>query len=90
MSQDTGHETPISMVDGIAGSEVTGITMHVADLTVQATVENGRYAAWFPAEIFPPAQEWGRSGGPGPEPFITYDITLADGTVITDAQPARP
>ena len=89
MSQSGEGEGLISMVDGVAGSDVVALTLHTGDLSVQATVENGRYAAWFPGRIFPD-EELPPSGQGGPEPMITYDLTLADGTVIRDAQPSRP
>ena len=58
-------------------------------LTAKASVQNGRYAAWWPGPAFesgPPMP----SGKGGPEPILTYDLTLTDGTVIQDAQPALP
>lgn len=88
MFQDGGAD-PISMVDGAVGANVAAITMHAGDITVEATIEEGRYAAWFPGRVFPD-RDWGPSGEGGPVPMITYDITLTDGTVITDAEPSRP
>lgn len=78
-----------SITDGAAGETVTGVTIHAGALTVQATVENGRYAAWWPGPAFqsgPPE----RSGKGGPRLNLTYDLTLTDGTVIHNAQPTRP
>ena len=52
-------------------------------------MQNGRYAAWWPG----PALEGGPrkpSGEGGPELILTYDLTLADGTVIHNAQPSCP
>ena len=71
------------------GGEVTGVTIHAGALTVKASVQNGRYAAWWPGPAFeggPPEP----SGKGGPEPILTYDLTLTDGTVIRDTQPALP
>lgn len=82
-------EDPISMIDGAVGPDVTTLTIHAGELSVQATIEDGRYAAWIPGRIFPD-QEPGPSGQGGPEPILTYDLTLTDGTTITNAQPARP
>lgn len=45
--------------------------------------------AWFPGPIFPD-EPLPPSGEGGPVPVITYDITLTDGTVITDAEPSDP
>ncbi len=78
-----------SITDGAVGEEVTGVTIHAGALTVKASVQNGRYAAWWPGPAFesgplPP------SGEGGPEPILTYDLTLADGAVIHDAQPTLP
>jgi hypothetical protein len=78
-----------SITDGAVGDEVKGVTIHAGAFTVEATVQNGRYAAWWPGPAFesgPPEP----SGYGGPEPIITYDLTLEDGTVIRDAQPALP
>jgi hypothetical protein len=78
-----------SITDGAVGEAVTGVTIHAGALTVQATVENGRYAAWWPGSAF--ESEALESGGRGtPRLKLTYDLTLSDGTVIHDAQPTRP
>ncbi|MEV0568331.1 hypothetical protein [Dactylosporangium sp. NPDC050588] len=61
-----------SITDGAAG---TGVTVHAGDHTVQASVRDGRYVAWWP----------GPSTG-----VLTFDLTLADGTVIRDATPHPP
>ena len=84
-----GGKPGFSLTDGAVGSEVTGVTIHAGDLKVKASVQNGRYAAWWPGPAFeggpvPP------SGKGGPEPILTYDLTLTDGTVIRDAQPFMP
>ncbi|WP_163513083.1 hypothetical protein [Fodinicola acaciae] len=81
---------PVSSVtDGVVGSEVVGVTIHAGKLTVQASVENGRYAAWWPGRAFPegPNQPSGRGG---PQEILTYDLTLADGTVVHNAKASRP
>jgi len=79
----------VSITDGAVGEEVTGVTIHAGAFTVEASVQNGRYAAWWPGPAFeggPPEP----SGRGGPEPILTYDLTLADDTVIHDAQPTLP
>jgi hypothetical protein len=78
-----------SITDGAVGDEVKGVTIHAGALTVEASVHNGRYAAWWPGPAFesgPPPP----SGKGGPEPILTYDLTLNDGTVIHNAQPTLP
>jgi hypothetical protein len=78
-----------SITDGAAGADVAGVTIHAGDLTVQASVSNGRYVAWWPGSAF----EWDRdqpSGEDGARLIITYDLTLTDGTVVHDAQPTLP
>jgi hypothetical protein len=78
-----------SITDGAVGDAVTGVTIHAGDLTVNASVRNGRYVAWWPGAAFESgARE--PSGEGGPEPILTYDLTLADGTGIRDAQPTLP
>ncbi|GIF75891.1 hypothetical protein [Asanoa siamensis] len=78
-----------SITDGAVGADVTGVTVHARNLSVQASVANGRYVAWWPGPAFD--HDAPRpSGEAGPTLFITYDLTLRDGTVIPDAQPDRP
>jgi hypothetical protein len=82
-------DSPASFTDGAVGRGVTGVTIHAGTQTITATVKNGRYAAWWPGSAFPegPTQP---SGKGGPEPLLTYDVHLADGTVKKDVPPARP
>lgn len=85
-----GGDAAAAFVDGVAGSEVAKVTIHAPGGTqIEATVENGRYAAWWPGRILldeplPP------SGEGGPEPALTYDLTLSDGTIVKDARSWRP
>ena len=78
-----------SITDGAAGADVVGLTIHAGDLTVQASVSNGRYVAWWPGPAFESDRDQA-SGKGGPRLIVTYDLTLTDGTVIHDAQPTRP
>lgn len=78
-----------SITDGAVGEAVVGVTIHAGAFTVEATVENGRYAAWWPGPAFA-SGPIAPSGRGGPEPDLTYDLTLDDGTVIRNAQPTRP
>lgn len=89
MHEDGSRDQTISMVIGPVGENVAAMTLHAGDLTVQATIEDGRYAAWFPGRIFPD-EPLPPSGLGGPEPILTYDLTLTDGTVIIDAEPSEP
>lgn len=65
-----------SSVEGYVGSDVTGVTVHTPVGTdVEASVANGRFAAWWPSEQ--PSSEnldvmeaW------------TYTLTLADGSTV--------
>lgn len=86
---EVGGKPGFSITDGAVGDEVTGVTIHAGTFTVEATVQNGRYAAWWPGPAFeggPPEP----SGQGGPGSILTYDLTLTDGTVIRDAQPTFP
>lgn len=77
-----------SVTDGAVGTDVTGVTIHARELSVQASVANGRFVAWWPGRAFHDTDQ--PSGEGGPELFITYDLTLRDGTVLRDAQPTLP
>ena len=84
-----GGNQILSITDGAVGDKVMGVTIHAGAFTVEATVKNGRYAAWWPGPAFkggPPEP----SGQGGPGSILTYDLTLSDGTVIRDAEPALP
>lgn len=78
-----------SITDGAVGDAVTGVTILAGTFTVNASVQNGRYVAWWPGPAFQsgPLEP---SGEGGPEPILTYDLTLRDGTVLRNAQPTRP
>jgi hypothetical protein len=61
-------------VEGYAGNDVTGITVHTPIGTdVEASVANGRFAAWWPSAK--PSSE-----NPEAMEAWTYTVTLADGT----------
>ncbi len=82
------HQTQdVTITDGGVGSEVRGVTLHALGLTVEASVRNGRYVAWWPGKAFRDVRV-----GSGVEPRldVTYDLTLVDGTVIRNAAPQRP
>ncbi|WP_328468085.1 hypothetical protein OHA21_50810 [Actinoplanes sp. NBC_00393] len=73
-----------SITDGAVGPDVSAVTIRTGDLTVQATVRNGRYVVWWPG----PAFEW--ASKTELREIFTVDLTLRDGTVITAAEPWRP
>jgi hypothetical protein len=84
-----GDQPPASITDGAVGANVVGVTIHAGDRVVMATVKNGRYAAWWPGKAFADGPQQ-PSGEGGPELILTYDVTLADGTIKTNVDPARP
>ncbi|WP_436533208.1 hypothetical protein [Actinoplanes sp. HUAS TT8] len=71
-----------SVTEGVVGADVTGVTVHAKKLTAQATVTDGRYVVWWPGPAFE------KKNGQ-PVDFLTYDLTLRDGTVIHDAEPSH-
>lgn len=80
---------PVSFVDGRLGPDVTGLTIHSQGVSVEASIKDGTYAAWWPGRAFPDAP-LPPSGEGGPQPTLTYDVTLRDGTVLTNVAPATP
>ena len=74
-----GPEGSYAFTDGRAGADVTGVTIHSGGTTVQATVSNGHYAAWWPAEL--------PENPNAVEPRISFEVTLADGTVKEPTMP---
>lgn len=84
-----GGDEIVSMTDGAVGDDVVGLTIHADGHTVEATVEDGRYTAWWPGRVFADVDP-GPSGAGGPEPQLTVDLTLADGTVLRGVAPAEP
>jgi hypothetical protein len=78
----------LSAVDGPVGDGVVGITVRAGDVEAEATITNGRYSAWLPGNAFTETDQ--PSGQGGPELVLEFDLTLADGTVIVNAQGARP
>ena len=80
-----GGDPTVSMTAGPVGPGVVGVTLHSHGHAVEATLSNGRYAAWWPGPLF--GEFHGPSGEGGPEPEITYDLTYSDGTVARDVTP---
>ncbi len=78
---------PAAFNVGDVGPGVTAVDITTADgELVHATVEDGRFIAWWPGRAFGDETE----GNGGPAPDLSYRITLTDGTVIEDAQPVLP
>ncbi|MDO5682951.1 MAG: hypothetical protein Q4G46_09015 [Propionibacteriaceae bacterium] len=59
---------------GRVGSAVRGVTIHAGGKTVEASVNEGTFAAWWPIDDITPAAV----------DDITFDVTLADGRVLTN------
>lgn len=74
----------VTVTDGAVGAGVIGVTIHAVGRTVTASVSKGRYVAWWPGRAFVTDAEG------HPRFDVTYDLTLADGTVIRNASPTRP
>lgn len=82
-------DPPLSFTDGAVGPDVVGVRIHAGDKVVTATVKDGRYVAWWPGRAFEDAP-LPPSGQGGPRDLLSYDLTLADGTVVPGAVPWRP
>jgi hypothetical protein len=76
--QDEIGGAPFTFVTGSVGSDVTSMTVHGADRDATATITEGRYVAWLPGAHVSETMN------------LAYDLTLADGTVISDAQSTFP
>lgn len=75
----------VTITDGAVGADVVAVTIHApGDRTVRATVRNGRYVVWWPGPDYDVAKE----GTAEARSIVTYDLTLTDGSTITDAPPA--
>lgn len=82
-----GDRPEIALTHGNVGEDVAAVTITTPDgQLVEATVQDGRYAAWWPGKAFGGELE----GNGGPAPDISYTITLNDQTVIEDASPRMP
>lgn len=79
----------VSFTHGELGDDVVAVTIHTADgQAVEATVDGGRYAAWWPGRALEPHIQ--SSGVLRLDPSFNYSITLRDGTVVENAQPTMP
>lgn len=73
-----------SIASGAVGPDVTAVTVRFGDTAVQATVADGRYAAWWPTS------DLRLFSSPHPFGQTTFDLTLTDGTTKTGVQPLSP
>ncbi|GAB2570609.1 hypothetical protein Aab01nite_05790 [Paractinoplanes abujensis] len=73
----------VSITEGAAGEGVAGLTVHTEGLTVQATVHDGRWVAWWPAKALVKDGD-----GKWRDVPRTYDVLLDDGRTVKNAQPA--
>lgn len=71
--QSSGPEGSYSFTTGRIGKDVMAVTIHSAGRQVKATVNNGHFAAWWPAPELAPNS---------PNPTETYDVTLRDGRTL--------
>lgn len=76
-----GPEGAFGFTRGRVGSEVVGVMIKAGDKTIEATVGNGEYVAWWPSTME-------AISGPGVTD-VDVDLTFADGTTKTDHQ-SRP
>lgn len=71
-----------AVTEGAVGENVAAVTVHAGEFTAEASVRDGRYVVWWPGRAFAPLE----SGDANP--IITYDLTLKNGTVLTNAEPS--
>lgn len=85
ISQFGGHNAA-SFADGAVGPQVAAVRIHADGRLVEATVSNGRFAAWWPGKAFAdgPAEP---SGQGGPQLNLRYEVTLTDGTTYSPTLP---
>jgi hypothetical protein len=88
MSQFRAEDGNVSMTSGSAGENVVGVRLHADGLTTEATVADGRFVAWWPGAAFADTDQ--PSGKGGPSDIVTYDLIMADGSVVSDADPWFP
>lgn len=74
----SGPEGSYAFAQGRVGKDVRAVTLRVGDVTLDATVSDGWFAAWWPTAA---------SSGISPSPIIAYDLTLMSGAVVPDADP---
>ncbi len=98
IAQFTLEEGTVSVTDGAVGPDVVAVTLHASGRKIEASVSDGRYLAWWPGAVLTDQNPGSgvSAAGDGAEgmeplaPSISYDIELADGTVLTDVAPVMP
>lgn len=82
-----GSSLTVAFNVGFVGPDVTDVTITTPNgRHVEATVDDGRFLAWWPGKAFGNRTE----GNGGPAPDLTYTLTLDSGDVIEDATPVLP
>ncbi|GHG59817.1 hypothetical protein GCM10012320_34050 [Sinomonas cellulolyticus] len=77
----------ISFTVGEVGANVEGVSIRTADgETIQASVKNGHYVAWWPGHALGNKTE--ANGEPTAD--LEFSLTLTDGQQIPNAQPLKP
>lgn len=71
----TQGDPPLTVVQGVVGTDVAGVTVHAGVKAVQATVKNGQFTAVWPGALY---------DGTHRKP-LSVDVTLKNGRVITNA-----
>ncbi|AKT50606.1 hypothetical protein [Arsenicicoccus sp. oral taxon 190] len=74
--KSSGPEGTYSFTTGRLGPGVRAVTIRTQGRDVNATVNAGNFAAWWPSTPTP---------ADAPSPGETYDLTLADGRVVRNA-----
>lgn len=91
-----GDHGGATITEGEVGKDIIKLTLHAGGTTVDATIANGTYAAWWPGEpITVVDSETGKDTGvrgltlnDGAITALAYDVTYADGTVAHNVAPA--
>jgi hypothetical protein len=79
-------------VSGLAGSEVSAVTFAFADgSSVDATVQNGWYFAWWPGDSWPTSVQVTTSSGTLTSPMaVSACLSEGNGCVFAGRNPHRP
>jgi hypothetical protein len=72
---DTTSEGGFYTLTGLVGDSVTGVTITVGDVQIEATVTTGRFAAWWPSPATPQDDK-----SVNPIPAVTLTLTFDDGS----------
>lgn len=83
MGITSGPEGAIISLIGRVGADVRAVTIHSEGATIRATVSESYVAAWWPTTSKDTAE-------PVLPPITTFDVTLADGRVLTNVDSGIP